>query len=71
MRDEASYVCDSCGQEIVVPLDLSAKARRRNMSRIAPSAAIRTSCMSKSMTMGKRVWAESGAIGRPYNIDSN
>jgi hypothetical protein len=24
MKDEASYVCDSCGGEIVVPIDLSA-----------------------------------------------
>lgn len=24
MRDEASYVCDSCGEEIVLPIDLSA-----------------------------------------------
>lgn len=24
MRDAASYVCDSCGEEIVVPIDLSA-----------------------------------------------
>jgi hypothetical protein len=24
MRDEASYICDSCGEEIVIPLDLSA-----------------------------------------------
>jgi hypothetical protein len=24
MQDEASYVCDSCGEEIVIPLDLSA-----------------------------------------------
>lgn len=24
MEDEASYVCDACGEEIVVPLDLSA-----------------------------------------------
>lgn len=24
MQDEATYVCDSCGEEIVVPLDLSA-----------------------------------------------
>ncbi|WP_164104291.1 CPXCG motif-containing cysteine-rich protein [Candidatus Laterigemmans baculatus] len=23
MDDEASYVCDSCGEEIVVPVDLS------------------------------------------------
>jgi hypothetical protein len=24
MNDEASYVCDSCGEEIVLPIDLSA-----------------------------------------------
>ena len=24
MKDEATYVCDSCGEEIVVPIDLSA-----------------------------------------------
>jgi hypothetical protein len=24
MRDEAAYVCDSCGEEIIVPIDLSA-----------------------------------------------
>jgi hypothetical protein len=23
MNDEASYTCDSCGEEIVVPIDLS------------------------------------------------
>ena len=24
MQDEVSYVCDACGEEIVIPLDLSA-----------------------------------------------
>jgi cysteine-rich CPXCG protein len=24
MKDEASYVCDSCGEEVVLPIDLSA-----------------------------------------------
>jgi len=24
MHDEASYICDACGEEIVIPLDLSA-----------------------------------------------
>jgi hypothetical protein len=28
MEDEASYICDSCGEEIVVPLDLSAGERQ-------------------------------------------
>jgi DNA replicative helicase MCM subunit Mcm2 (Cdc46/Mcm family) len=26
MNDEATYVCDACGEEIVVPIDLSAGA---------------------------------------------
>jgi Cysteine-rich CPXCG len=26
MNDEASYVCDSCGEEIVIPLDVTAGA---------------------------------------------
>jgi hypothetical protein len=26
MQNEASYICDSCGEEIVIPLDLSAGA---------------------------------------------
>jgi hypothetical protein len=26
MDDEASYICDSCGEEIVVPLDLTSGA---------------------------------------------
>jgi hypothetical protein len=28
MDDEATYVCDWCGEEIVVPLDLSAGERQ-------------------------------------------
>ena len=24
MQQEASYICDSCGEEIVIPIDLSA-----------------------------------------------
>jgi len=24
MKDEASYICDSCGEEIVLPIDLTA-----------------------------------------------
>ncbi len=29
MQDEGSYVCDSCGEEIVIPLDLSAGSSQR------------------------------------------
>ena len=28
MRDEASYVCDACGEDIVVPIDWSAGSRQ-------------------------------------------
>jgi hypothetical protein len=28
MHDEASYVCDSCGEKIVVPVDLTAGANQ-------------------------------------------
>ena len=28
MKDEASYTCDSCGEEIVVPVDLTAGSRQ-------------------------------------------
>jgi hypothetical protein len=28
MKDESSYVCDSCGKEIVLPIDLSAGAEQ-------------------------------------------
>jgi len=28
MTDEASYACDSCGEEIVVPIDLTAGSRQ-------------------------------------------
>ncbi len=28
MREEATYICDSCGEEIVVPIDPSGGARQ-------------------------------------------
>ncbi len=29
MNEDASYVCDSCGEEIVIPVDYSAGSRQR------------------------------------------
>ncbi len=28
MTDDATYVCDSCGEEVVVPIDVSAGSRQ-------------------------------------------
>ena len=46
-NEEASYFCDACGEEIVIPLDLSA-GKARSTSRIVRSAAARTSFMLRS-----------------------
>ena len=29
MQDQASYICESCGEEIVVPIDLSAGSHQQ------------------------------------------
>jgi DNA replicative helicase MCM subunit Mcm2 (Cdc46/Mcm family) len=29
MDDEATYICDSCGEEIVIPIDTSAGSRQQ------------------------------------------
>jgi len=29
MRDEASYLCDACGEQIVIPVDLSQGAHQQ------------------------------------------
>jgi hypothetical protein len=26
MQDEAAYICDSCGEEVIIPIDLAAGA---------------------------------------------
>ena len=57
MRDEASYVCDSCGEDIVVPIDWSAGSRQKYVEDCPV-------CCNPSVIHvdwdedGPRVWAE-------------
>jgi hypothetical protein len=48
MKDEASYVCDSCGEEIAVPIDLSAGASQEYVED-CPVCCPRTSYTSRLM----------------------
>ena len=67
VKDEASYVCDSCGEEIVVPLDVSA-VPTRSTSRIARSAADRTSFTSKSTRAATCGFGPRGSRAELYMI---
>ena len=69
MKDEASYLCDSCGEEIVVPIDLSAGIDARSTSRIARSAAARTSFTSRSMRMATCGYGRKGSRMLPLYED--
>ena len=48
MQEEASYIRTSCGEEVVVPVDLSA-GMNEGYAEDRPSVVIRTSFMSKWM----------------------
>ncbi|MEO6594498.1 MAG: CPXCG motif-containing cysteine-rich protein [Planctomycetota bacterium] len=53
MLDEARYVCDSCGEEVEVPIDLSAGSRQSYVED-CPVCCNPTSFMSPSTRMGSR-----------------
>ncbi len=59
MNDEASYICNVCGEEIVIPLDMAA-GQIKNTSRTARSAAVPMSFTSRS---AKTVKSEFGRKG--------
>ena len=58
MRDESSYVCDGCGEEIVVPIDPSA-GRRQTYVEDCP-VCCRANVIHVEIEDGDdvRVWAE-------------
>ena len=66
MKDQACYVCDSCGEEIVLPIDLSAGSEQEYVED-------RPVCCHPNVVPGKigetgdvRVWAaREGDAARP------
>lgn len=57
MEDEASYICDSCGEEIVIPIDWGA-GNRQNYVEDCP-VCCNPSLIHVELHEGEvRVWAE-------------
>lgn len=61
MRDEASYVCDACGEEIVVPIDVSAGASQEYVEDCPVCCRANVVHVEIDADGEIRVWAESEA----------
>jgi DNA replicative helicase MCM subunit Mcm2 (Cdc46/Mcm family) len=55
--DDASYVCDSCGEEIVVPIDLSAGASQEYVEDCPVCCRPNVIHIGVDADGGVRVWA--------------
>jgi hypothetical protein len=58
MKDEATYVCDSCGEEIVVPIDLSVGASQEYVEDCPVSCRPNVIHVEVEEDGDVRVWAE-------------
>jgi Cysteine-rich CPXCG len=58
MDDQASYICDSCGEEIVIPLDLSAGATQVFVEDCPVCCCPNAIHIELDEGGGPRVWAE-------------
>jgi hypothetical protein len=58
MEDEASYICDSCGEEIVVPVDLSAGTAQQYVEDCPVCCRPNLIRIEIDETGAVRVWAE-------------
>ena len=58
MQDEASYICDSCGEEIVVPLDLSAGESQEYVEDCPVCCSPNVIHVEVEDDGGVRIWAE-------------
>ena len=70
MKDEASYVCDSCGEEIVVPIDLSAGSEQEYVEDCPVCCCPNVIHVEVDQDGDVRVWAErevsnAAALPRP------
>jgi hypothetical protein len=59
MQDESAYVCDSCGEEIVIPLDLSVGAEQEYTEDCPVCCHPNVIHVEVSEDGDVRVWAES------------
>jgi hypothetical protein len=57
MNDEACYVCDSCGEEIVVPIDLSAGASQEYVEDCPVCCCLNVVHIEVEENDDMRVWA--------------
>jgi len=48
MKDEARYTCESCGEEIVVPIDVTAGASQTSRIALARIQNLRPDAMEKT-----------------------
>ncbi len=58
MRDEASYICEACGEEIVVPVDLSAGEEQEYVEDCPVCCAPNLIHVELEADGTARVWAE-------------
>jgi hypothetical protein len=58
MKDEASYFCDSCGEEIVVPIDVSAGESQQYVEDCPVCCRPNVIHVEIDESGGVRVWAE-------------
>jgi hypothetical protein len=58
LRDEAGYICDACGEEIVIPLDLSQGSRQQFVEDCPVCCQANTIHIEVEADGEPRVWAE-------------
>ena len=58
MRDEAAYTCDSCGEEIVIPIDPSAGSRQNYVEDCPVCCHPNVISIEQDESGEARVWSE-------------